>query len=136
METDHTRVTILTPFPKSALTDMMVRDGHLSPEFENRIYEVDDLPNWPAEDLFRRSDLVRTKRLFRLWHLMAARRLSPERMRWLVNRRWPQLLAPLSVLVAMLNEQKIFRMGYLKGFRYLLHVRSPGLKTSNYVSFI
>jgi hypothetical protein len=47
-----------------------------------------------------------------------------------------QFLAPVSLLIAMLNEQKIFHVGYLKGFRYLLHVRSPRLKASNYVSFI
>jgi len=136
MRTDHTRVSILTPFPKSMLTKKMIQDGYLSEEFEDRIYEVADLPNWPAEDLFTRIDLVSTKRLFRLWYLMVALRIGPRWIRHMLSRRVYQLLAPLSTLIAMLNEHKIFRIGYLTGFRYLLHVRSPGYKTSNYVSFV
>ncbi len=132
----HPRVTIVTPFPKSVLTRKLIRDGYLSPHFEERIYEVADLPSWLAEDLFPRTGMEVTKRLFRLWHLMAALRLSPKWMRRLVDRPWLQFLAPVSLLIAMLNEQKIFGMGDRQGFRYLLHVRSPRLKASNYVSFI
>jgi radical SAM superfamily enzyme YgiQ (UPF0313 family) len=136
MRTDHTRPSILTPFPKSFLTRNLIRDGYLSAEFEERIYEVPDLPRWSAEDLFTRSDVARTVCLYRLWHLMIALRLGPRRMRRLVDRRWAQVLAPLSALTAMRNERRIFRIGILSGLRYLFHVRSTGLKTSNYVSFI
>ena len=136
MRSDHTRVSVLTPFPKSRLTRMMIDEGYLAKDFEDRIYEVDDLPHWPAESLFKRMDRERTMRLFRLWQLLLALRIPSRWVKRLVNSRLGQLLAPLSLLIALRNEKKIFGLSLLPGFRYFLHVKSPGYKTSNYVSFI
>ncbi|MCZ7582663.1 MAG: radical SAM protein [Deltaproteobacteria bacterium] len=132
----HTRVTVLTPFPKSRMTRSLIEDGYLAPDFEDRIYEVADLPAWPAESLFKRTEPVRTMRLLRLWHLAHVLRVPDRWVKKLIETRWANLLAPLSFLVALVNEKRIFGMSWLSGFRYFLHVKSPALKTSNYVSFI
>jgi radical SAM superfamily enzyme YgiQ (UPF0313 family) len=134
--TDHARATILVPFPKSALTRRLIRDGFLAEDFEERIYETKDLPNWPAEDLFKRSDPARTVRLLRLWPLMLRLRLSKKWMRRLVDSPLGELLSPFAFAFALLAEKRIFRIGWRDGFRFFLHVKSPALKTTNYVSFI
>lgn len=133
---DHARVSILTPFPKSAMTRRLIAERILAEDFEERIYEIDDLPQWPAESLFRQSEPVRTRRLLSLWHLMMALRLPFRSALSLVNSRWSSWLTPISTLIALANERKVFGIDLLSGFRYFLHVKSPALKTSNYVSFI
>jgi len=133
---DHTRVSILVPFPKSALTKRLMDEGYLVKDFEERIYEIDDLPHWPAESLFKRTEPERTIRLYKLWWLMLKLRLSKKWMRRLVNARWSTVLSPISFLIALTNEKRIFGFGWLAGIRYFLHVKNPALKTTNYVSFI
>jgi len=136
IRSDHTRVSILVPFPKSALTKRLMDEGYLAKDFDERIYEVDDLPHWPAESLFKRTDPQRVMRLYKLWPLMLKLRLKKKWMRRLVNARWSVVLGPLSFLIALVNEKRIFGFGWRVGFRYFLHVKSPALKTTNYVSFI
>ena len=136
IQSDHTRLSILVPFPKSAVTARLHKEGYLAEDFEDRIYEIPDLPRWPAESLFRRSRPESTVRLYRLWPLMLALGLPKRWVRRLVESRWSVLLNLLSLLVVLTNEKKIFALGWLSGFRYFLHVRNPALKTTNYVSFI
>lgn len=132
----HTRVSILVPFPKSRLTQRLIEEGRLAADFDQRIYEVADLPHWPAESLFRQRDIVRTMRLYRLWHLLLRLPLPDGWLRRLAKSRAAQALAPLALLLGLLNEKKIFNLGWRAGFRYFRHVKSPALKTTNYVSFI
>jgi len=124
------------PFPKSVLTEKLIDGGHLCADFDERIYEVDDLPHWPAESLFKRRDVEQTMRLFRLWHLLLRLPLGKRAIRRLLRSRLARWLAPLSLLMALRNEKTIFNLSWPAGFRYFLHVKSPALKTTNYVSFI
>jgi anaerobic magnesium-protoporphyrin IX monomethyl ester cyclase len=136
VKTDHARVTILVPFPKSALTVRLIRHGYLSPEYEERIYQIEDLPSTPGVDMFKSRDMEQTKRLLNLWALVMKWKIPISIVRRIVRSRWSALLFPLSFLTALANEKKIFGLKILDGFRYFLHVKSPALKTSNYVSFI
>lgn len=136
IKTDNARVTVLVPFPKSALTKKLIEEGFLVKDFEERIYEVPDIPHWPAESLFTRTDPKRVMRLYSLWSLAVKLRLPKSWIRRLVNSRFSSLLTPLSFVIALINEKKIFGFGWLDGFRYFLHVKNPALKTKNYVSFI
>ena len=133
---DHTRTTILVPFPKSAMAGKLAAAGYLAADFEDRIYEVADLPAWPSGELFRQRDADVTRRLYRLWPLLLRLRLSKRLARRLVTWRWSALLALPALFLAMNAERRIFGFGWRAGIRYFLHVRSPNLKTSNYVSFI
>jgi len=132
----HTRVSILVPFPKSRLTRRLIEEGWLAADFDERIYEVADLPHWPAESLFRQRDIVRTMRLYQLWHLLLHLPLPDRWLRRLAKSRAAQILAPLALLLGLMNEKRIFGLTWQAGFRYFLHVKSPALKTTNYVSFI
>jgi radical SAM superfamily enzyme YgiQ (UPF0313 family) len=136
LDADHCRVSVLVPFPKSKLTQRLIDDGHLCADFNERIYEVDDLPHWPAESLFARQNVTATMRLFRLWHLLMRLPLPKSWLRRLARSRAAQLLTPLSVLLALYAEKRIFRLPMLPGLRYFWHVKSPALKTTNYVSFV
>ena len=133
---DHTRTTILVPFPKSAMARKMVEAKYLSEDFDDRIYEVADIPAWPSDNFYKQRDPDKTARLLRLWPLLLMLRMSKSRMRKLLDTKWSELLSPLGTIISLVNEKKIFGFGWLDGFRYFLHVKSPGLKTSNYVSFI
>ena len=136
LASDHTRVAVLAPFPKSALTKKLMDEGYLCADYHDRIYEIDDLPHWPTESLFRRRDVAETMRLYRLWHLLLRWRLPKLTLRRLVRSRWSRALTPLSMLLGLTNEKRIFGLSWSAGFRYFLHVKSPALKTTNYVSFI
>lgn len=136
MKSDHTRVSILVPFPKSKMTQRLIDEGHLAADFDEHIYEVADLPHWPAESLFKRKNVAETRRLFSLWHLLLRLPLAKPAMRRLMLSRWSRVLTPLAILLALANEKRIFGIGWLAGFRYFLHVKSPALKTTNYVSFV
>lgn len=136
IRTDNARVTVLVPFPKSALTKKLIEDGYLVKDFEERIYEVPDLPHWPAESLFTRTEPERIMRLYSLWPLAIKLRFPKFLIRWLVNTKLSRLLSPLSFFIALINEKKIFGFSWIAGFRYFLHVKNPALKTKNYVSFI
>ncbi len=133
---DHTRVAGLVPFPKSALTRKMMDEGFLAADYDKRIYELDDLPHWPAESIFKRRDAAETTRLYRLWHLLLRWRLPKTTILRLLRSRWAAVLTPLALLLGLTNEKRIFGFSWLTGFRYFLHVKSPALKTTNYVSFI
>ena len=133
---DHTRTTVLVPFPKSAIARKMAAAGFMAADFEERIYEVADIPAWPAETLYRCRDTAVTMRIYRLWPLLVRLPLPASWARWLVRRRWADVLAVAGTLLALASEKRIFGIGWWTGFRYFLHVKHPGLKTSNYVSFI
>jgi len=133
---DHAWATVLVPFPKSVLTKKLIENGYLAKNFEERIYEVPDLPHWPAESLFKRTDPERMMRLYSIWPLAIKLRLPKSWIRRLVNSRFSKLLSPLSFLISSMNEKRIYGFGWLDGFRYFLHVKDPMLKTKNYVSFI
>jgi len=133
---DHTRVTMLVPFPKSRMTRMLIEKGSLARDFEEKIYEVPDLPRWPGETLFTRFNSEKTERLQKLWPLMLELNIPKAWIGRLVQMRLSILLVPFCFLVVLSKEKKVFGLGWLSGFRYFLHVRNPGLKTTNYVSFI
>ncbi len=132
----HTRVAVLVPFPKSALTKKLIDEGYLCADYHERIYELDDLPRWPAESVFRRRDVDQTMRLFRLWHLLLRLPLAKPALLRLVRSRWAQALVPLAWWFGLTNEKRLFGFRWREGFRYFRHVKSPALKTTNYVSFV
>lgn len=135
LRSDHTWVTLLVPFPKSAVTRRLIKDGYLTADFDQRVYEIPDLPDGP-KDIFRHIDAARRVRLYRLWYFLYKRKWSKKRLQKLVDSRWSFLLYPLSTLVGVINIKRVFDLGWWPGFVFFLHVKNPGTKTTNYVSFI
>lgn len=134
--TDHTRVTVLVPYPVSAVSRKLMKDGYLVEDYEDRIYEIPDIPTWPAMSVFKRTDPERTLRLYWLWPIMLKLKFSRRWMNRLVNSRLSWALAPISFVISLVNEKKIFGFTWLDGIRYFLHVKNPAFKTANYVTFI
>lgn len=136
MQVNHTRVTSLVPYPVSSISRRLMADGYLVDDYEERIYEIPDIPAWPAATVFKRNDPARTLRLYWLWPLMLRTRMSRKWMHRLVNTRLSWALAPLSFVISMLNEKDVFGFTWRDGVRYFLHVKNPAFKTANYVTFI
>jgi radical SAM superfamily enzyme YgiQ (UPF0313 family) len=133
---EHTRVTQLVPFPVSRMAAKLIEDGFLAADYEERIYDVPDIPSWPAATLFRRADPERLMRLYWLWALLLRFRVKKPWARRLINSRWSMVLAPLSFAIGLLAEKRVFGLGWADGLRYFRHVANPAFKTSNYVSFL
>jgi radical SAM superfamily enzyme YgiQ (UPF0313 family) len=133
---DHTRVTELVPFPVSRVATRLIADGILAADYEERIYEVPDIPRWPAATLFRRAAPERLTRLYWLWALLLHFRVEKRWAQRLINSRWSMALAPISFAIGLLAEKRVFGLGWADGLRYFWHVANPAFKTSNYVSFV
>lgn len=131
IRTDYVRLTIAFPMPQTRFTQFGLANGHLDAINDDVMdahlggFLKDPYP------IFKSADMVKFRNLYYFFRLGIKFPFLRGIIRRLVNAPPLRVFKLLNLLIPY-DESKIFRIRWLSGFRYFLHVGNPMKRTTTY----